>query len=85
MMFQFGSRTWHVDPGWHGTVVVEAEGTNEGLADLQSRCRSAFPARNDSGGQGSRDEERKRVYRVVRERRSVLLGIVARGLSLTGQ
>lgn len=50
-------------------VVVEAEGTNEGLADLQARCNSAFPPRNDDRGQGSRDEERKRVFRVLRERR----------------
>ncbi|KIJ38370.1 hypothetical protein M422DRAFT_176820 [Sphaerobolus stellatus SS14] len=27
-----------VDPKWVGTVVVEAEGTNEGLADLLGRC-----------------------------------------------
>jgi hypothetical protein len=50
-------------------IVVEAEGTNEGLADLQNRCHSAFPARNDSEGQGSRDEERRRVFRILRERR----------------
>ena len=67
--FQFGSRAWHIDPGWYGTVVVEAEGTNEGLADLQGRCRSAFSARGDSRGQGSKDEERKRVFRIIRERR----------------
>ena len=67
--FQFGSKTWHIDPGWYGMVVVEAEGTNEGLADLQARCHSAFPPRNDDKGQGSRDEERKRVFRVLRERR----------------
>jgi len=66
--FQFVSNTWTIDPGWYGTVVVEAEGTNEGLADLQSRCHSAFPARTDSKGQGSRDEERKRVFRILRER-----------------
>lgn len=29
------------DPGWFGTVVVEAEGTNEGLADLQARVGDA--------------------------------------------
>ena len=27
-----------VDPAWEGVVVIEAEGTNEGLADLQARC-----------------------------------------------
>ena len=36
----------YVDPGWYGTIVVEAEGTNEGLADLQERCGSGvFPPR----------------------------------------
>lgn len=29
------------DPGWFGTVVIEAEGTNEGLADLQGRVGNA--------------------------------------------
>lgn len=67
--FQFGSNIWHVDPGWYGIVVVEAEGTNEGLADLQSRCHSAFAVRSESEGQGSRDEERRRVFRILRERR----------------
>jgi hypothetical protein len=35
-----------IDPGWYGAV-VEAEGTNEGLADLQERCASTgiFPPR----------------------------------------
>lgn len=28
---------------WAGTIVVESEGTNEGLAELQERCGSAFP------------------------------------------
>ncbi|KDQ08096.1 hypothetical protein BOTBODRAFT_119087 [Botryobasidium botryosum FD-172 SS1] len=27
-----------VDAGWEGIVVIEAEGTNEGLADLHGRC-----------------------------------------------
>ena len=31
--------------GWYGTLVVEAEGTNEELADLQARCRKAFHVR----------------------------------------
>ncbi|KAF9788126.1 hypothetical protein BJ322DRAFT_607200 [Thelephora terrestris] len=66
--FQSGSSTWHIDPGWYGAVVVEAEGTNEGLADLQSRCHSAFPPRNESEGQGSRDEERRKMFRILRER-----------------
>lgn len=47
-----------VDPGWYGVIIVEAEGTNEGLADLQARCAWG-------GGKG----EEKRVYRVLREKR----------------
>ncbi|KAG9101478.1 hypothetical protein FRC06_002992 [Ceratobasidium sp. 370] len=37
-----------VDRMWDGSVVVEVEGTNEGLADLQARCGSEvrlFPAK----------------------------------------
>jgi hypothetical protein len=39
-----------VDPGWHGLVVIDTEGTNEGLADLQARVgNSVFlvPTRTD--------------------------------------
>lgn len=72
--------TWLVDPGWFGTVVVEAEGTNEGLADLQERCRGAFPVRamganpalNVSPERAARMEERKSVFRILRERRYVV-------------
>ncbi|TFK50487.1 hypothetical protein OE88DRAFT_1713007 [Heliocybe sulcata] len=52
-----------IDPGWFGTVVVEAEGTNEGLADLQDRCRDAFPPRA-----GSENKAPGRVFRILRER-----------------
>ncbi len=31
-----------VDPSWRGTVIVDAEGTNEGLADLHARCRGVW-------------------------------------------
>lgn len=56
-----------VDPGWYGTVVVEAEGTNEGLADLQARCGpGVFPPRAGKAvGVGG---ESLRVFRVLRER-----------------
>jgi len=64
----FGSGNWTIDRGWYGTVVVEAEGTNEGLADLQDRCKAAFPARVSARGQSSRAEERRRVFRILRER-----------------
>ncbi|EIW75534.1 hypothetical protein CONPUDRAFT_65536 [Coniophora puteana RWD-64-598 SS2] len=61
-----------VDPGWHGTVVLEAEGTNEGLADLQDRCGPrAFPPRAESVAERMRGERAKgcrKVWRVLRER-----------------
>ncbi|KAI0659097.1 hypothetical protein C8Q70DRAFT_916255 [Cubamyces menziesii] len=65
---------WLVDPGWYGTVVVEAEGTNEGLADLQARCRGAFPPRVAGAIVGlspdrlAREEEQKSVFRILREK-----------------
>ncbi|KAI0717449.1 hypothetical protein C8T65DRAFT_641606 [Cerioporus squamosus] len=63
-------------PGWYGTVVVEAEGTNEGLADLQERCRGAFPIRaigaaahvSVSPERAAREEERRMVFRILREK-----------------
>ncbi|KAI0254555.1 hypothetical protein BJV78DRAFT_1185167 [Lactifluus subvellereus] len=56
-----------VDPGWRGIVVVEAEGTNEGLADLQARCRGVFQPR--AGDVAPPPGERERmVWRVLRER-----------------
>ena len=66
---------WLVDPGWYGRVVVEAEGTNEGLADLQARCGRAFPPRA-VGARASGEkvgEERNMVFRILRERRYVLV------------
>jgi hypothetical protein len=59
-----------VDPGWRGTVVVEAEGTNEGLSDLHARCRGVFQPR--AGDVAPPPGERERmVWRVLRERRCV--------------
>ena len=63
-----------VDPGWYGTVVVETEGTNECLADLQDRCGpGAFPPRprtvNGYKGSAVADREGKLVFRVLREKR----------------
>ncbi|OAX35355.1 hypothetical protein K503DRAFT_723134 [Rhizopogon vinicolor AM-OR11-026] len=61
-----------IDPGWYGTVVVEAEGTNEGLADFQDRCGpGAFPPRADNVTSKMRSEKEKdsrRVFRVLREK-----------------
>jgi hypothetical protein len=59
-----------VDPGWYGTIVVETEGTNEALADLQDRCGpGAFPPRPQgvNGRQINRDQ--KKVFRILREKR----------------
>ncbi|KAF9070147.1 hypothetical protein BDP27DRAFT_1221271 [Rhodocollybia butyracea] len=63
-----------VDPGWYGKVVVETEGTNEALGDLQDRCGSgAFPPRatpnTTSGSNKDKDkEDGKLVWRILRER-----------------
>ena len=63
-----------VDPGWYGTVVMEAEGTNEGLADLQERCGSGvFPprAKNVIPNPGNlKPRDGKKVFRLLREKRS---------------
>ncbi|KAL5536303.1 hypothetical protein ACEPAF_124 [Sanghuangporus sanghuang] len=59
-----------VDPGWYGTVIIEFEGTNEGLADLQQRCKSGFPPRavgreNDAA---ANVKAASKVFRLLRER-----------------
>lgn len=65
-----------VDPGWYGTVVVETEGTNESLADLQGRCGpGAFPPRPrpvNGYKESASDREGRLVFRVLREKRWVL-------------
>ncbi|KIM27839.1 hypothetical protein M408DRAFT_159846 [Serendipita vermifera MAFF 305830] len=59
-----------VDAGWEGSIVVEAEGTNEGLADLQLRCGMEWfkpqPGVQPKQGDGGR------VFRLIRERRCVM-------------
>jgi len=57
-----------IDQGWIGTVVVEAEGTNEGLADLQQRCRGGFPPSAAPGHMLRRGEREFTVWRILRER-----------------
>lgn len=59
-----------VDPGWYGTIVVETEGTNESLADLQSRCGpGAFPPRPRSvKGESQVEKEARLVFRILREK-----------------
>lgn len=64
-----------IDAGWYGTVVLEAEGTNEGLADLQGRCGpGVFPPRAETLATKLRNEKQKenrRVWRILREKRWV--------------
>ncbi|CAK5274200.1 unnamed protein product [Mycena citricolor] len=59
-----------VDPGWYGTIVVETEGTNEALADLQDRCPGAFPPR--AGGQPTvvlkEAKDARKVWKILREK-----------------
>ena len=59
----------------HGRVVVEAEVTNEGLADLQARCGRAFPPRAvGARASGEKVGERNVVFRIPREMRCVFDG-----------
>ncbi|KAH9476324.1 hypothetical protein JR316_0011899 [Psilocybe cubensis] len=65
------SNNLFVDSGWYGTIVVETEGTNEALADLQDRCGpGAFPPRpRGVTGQISQAQiENRKVFRILREK-----------------
>jgi len=65
------SNNLFVDHGWYGVIVVETEGTNEALADLQDRCGpGAFPPRpRGMNGQTSQAQvENRKVFRILRER-----------------
>ncbi|KAJ2912819.1 hypothetical protein MD484_g7591, partial [Candolleomyces efflorescens] len=60
-----------IDSGWYGTIVVETEGTNEALADLQERCGPrAFPPRPRplNPAQQKAQQEVKKVFRILREK-----------------
>ncbi|KAF5360319.1 hypothetical protein D9758_009121 [Tetrapyrgos nigripes] len=65
-----------VDSGWFGTIVVETEGTNESLADLQDRCGPGiFPPRVRPSTAGlktpqamAKEQDAKSVFRILRER-----------------
>lgn len=50
-----------IDPNWHGTVVVETMGTNEGVDELRRRCTMA----------GVHKVPSLLVFRLLRERRCV--------------
>jgi hypothetical protein len=61
-----------VDSGWYGTIVVETEGTNEALADLQERCGPGiFPSRprGVNGHHPPGQFENRKVFRILREKR----------------
>lgn len=62
---------WIVDPGWYGTVIVETEGTNEGLADLRARCKGPLHQRGPVTPEYAQWEEKRVVFRILRERRLV--------------
>ncbi|KAI6040726.1 hypothetical protein EDC04DRAFT_2566574 [Pisolithus marmoratus] len=58
-----------IDPNWYGTVVVEVEGTQEGLADLQDRCGpGVFPPRAEAITGIVKGVGRRRIWRVIREK-----------------
>ncbi|KAF8836793.1 hypothetical protein BDN67DRAFT_910445 [Paxillus ammoniavirescens] len=61
-----------IDPAWYGTVVIEAEGTNEGLTDLQERCGpGVFPPRAETVVtkiRNAKEKEGKKVWRIMREK-----------------
>ncbi|XP_006456269.1 hypothetical protein AGABI2DRAFT_195461 [Agaricus bisporus var. bisporus H97] len=66
-----GTDNLFVDPGWYGSIVVEAEGTNEALADLQDRCGpGAFPprVRGAHAAVSQAQVENRKVFRILRER-----------------
>lgn len=57
-------------------MILESEGTNEGLSDLQARCGpGVFPPRAEALATKIRNEKEKgnrRVWRILREKRYVL-------------
>lgn len=75
-----------IDSGWYGTLVVETEGTNEALADLQERCGPrAFPPRPKPANQAQAKarEENRKVWRILRERRYAAVLWISPERSLT--
>jgi hypothetical protein len=66
-----GTDKLFVELGWYGTIVVEAEGTNEALADLQDRCGpGTFPPRVRGAPATTQAQvENRKVFRILRERR----------------
>lgn len=56
-----------VDPAWEGTIVIECEGTNEGLADLQ--VRAGLEHFKPQAGVQPQPGDGGRVFRLLREKR----------------
>ncbi|KZS90142.1 hypothetical protein SISNIDRAFT_415892 [Sistotremastrum niveocremeum HHB9708] len=57
-----------INRSWAGIVVVEAEGTNEGLEELHSRCPAAFPDNRLLRRRADADPLENRAWRLLRER-----------------
>lgn len=62
-----------VDPKWVGTVVVETEGTNEGLGNLLGRCGEQIAAKAETMTGGLSNTMGKgeigRAFRLIRSQR----------------
>lgn len=62
-----------VDPKWVGVLVIEAEGTNEGLADLLGRCgeEASQKALTATGGLSNKlgKGDAGKVFRILRSKR----------------
>ena len=61
-----------VDPAWEGSIVIECEGTNEGLADLQ--VRAGLEHFKPQAGVHPQPGDGGRVFRLLREKRCVYIG-----------
>ncbi|KAF9519760.1 hypothetical protein BS47DRAFT_1358063 [Hydnum rufescens UP504] len=59
-----------IDLAWDGTVYIEAEGTNEGLQDLQARCGNTISLASNASRAtitgGTRTAKGKSVFRMIR-------------------
>ena len=60
-----------VDSAWEGSIVIECEGTNEGLADLQ--VRAGLEHFKPQAGVHPQPGDGGRVFRLLREKRRVYI------------
>lgn len=56
-----------VDAGWTGTLIIETEGTNEGMAELRERLGAPPPGTKRRSTAGP-PKERARAWRLLRDR-----------------